>query len=89
MDSIALTVAQACSGASAYTLASGYAVFLEPSGASRRSLFPPCRIERETRNDRGRVTHMTGSYPDRSRIVFSWHPARGARLDVKNRKKAS
>jgi hypothetical protein len=76
--SIAAQVASACAGASAYTLAGGYAVH----DRGRRELFPPCRVTLEKRNERGRVTRMEGSYSDGSRILFTYAENRGARLSI-------
>lgn len=79
--SIAHDVAAACAGATAYTLAYGYAV--HDRGA--RKLFPPCRVTHEKRNERGRVTRMEGSYADGSRILFTYAENRGPRLAILGR----
>ena len=78
MDTHAQHVVAACQGATAYTLAGGYAVH----AAGSRALFQPCRVEKERRNDKGRVTFLRGSYPDGSAVEFRYHPNRGASLRV-------
>lgn len=73
---IAQTVAEACSGAAAFTLQGGYAVHYDQT----RKLFPPAHIEQEKRNAGGRVTLSIARYDDGSRLRFTWHPARGGKL---------
>jgi hypothetical protein len=68
----------ACEGATAYTLYGGYAVHAR----SERKLFPGCRVTKELRNQRGRVTRMEGVYSDGSTIVFTYSDNRGPRLQI-------
>lgn len=76
-DSIALKIVQMIHrhSPSAYTLAGGYMV-------NPTVRFPPGRDSEERRNDKGRCTHSLTTYPDGSKIRYSWHPNRGAKLDV-------
>lgn len=76
--SIATEVAAACAGATAYTLYGGYAVH----DGGQRKLFTGCRVTKEARNARGRVTRMEGVYSDGSTIVFTYSETRGPRLQT-------
>lgn len=69
-------VKRACNGATAYTLAGGYATF----GNGTRRLFEAGRQAKERRNEAGRVTYAEYTYRDGSRLVFRYHPQHGARL---------
>lgn len=66
-------------GASAYTLAGGYAVHPHPWP---RRVFEPARVSEERRNKAGRVSHMIASYADGSRLRFVYHATRGASLTL-------
>lgn len=73
---ISQTIAAACQGAVAYTLAGGYAVHK----GNTRKLFPPGRMTDERRNKSGRYTYARASYSDGSFLVFTFHTQRGAKL---------
>lgn len=67
----------ACRGASAYTLAGGYAV--RPLNAGRVT-FPAGKCTDIKRNKAGRCTHAEYVYLDGSALRFTWHPLRGSSL---------
>lgn len=54
----------------------GYAMDLK----GNRVTFPPCRVVRERRNSKGRVTYMLGDYSDGSHIVYKWSETNGPRV---------
>lgn len=58
-------------GATAVTLAGGYAVFLDKP----RALFEPAHIKAERRNDKGRCTYLHATYADGSSLHFRWSAA--------------
>lgn len=76
--SIASEIAARVAGATAVTLAGGYALF----DGGRRVLFPTGMITEERRNQRGRVTHLLSSYPDGSGLRFTYSDNCGARYEA-------
>ncbi len=72
-------------GASAVTLACGYAVFVGPGSLDRdgeRTSFEAARMSGVRRDEDGRCTHALATYADGSAISFRWNPARGPSYSV-------
>jgi hypothetical protein len=77
--STASRIRKACEGADAYSLRSGYALH---DGGTKKLQFKPGACVEERRNDAGRVTRAGYTYPDGSRLTFTWSERNGPKLEA-------